>query len=57
MWLARLEYVQGTDEGLKRAMQLANELCNDGYEVEEAKGLLKEIRARKGEGWDGEMVG
>jgi len=57
MWLARLEYVQGTDEGLKRAMQLANELCNDGYEVEEAKGLLKEIRARKGEGWGGEMVG
>jgi anaphase-promoting complex subunit 8 len=55
MWLAKLEYVRGTDHSLKRALQLANELCTDGYEVEEAKSLMKEIRARKGERWSNEV--
>jgi len=55
MWLAKLEYVRGSDESLKRALQLANELCADGYEVEEAKSLMKEIRARKGEKWSNEV--
>ncbi|KAI9827686.1 MAG: hypothetical protein M1819_006886 [Sarea resinae] len=29
-----------------RAMELANELCQDGVEVEEAKALVRELRAR-----------
>jgi anaphase-promoting complex subunit 8 len=55
MWLARLEYVRATDQSMKRALQLANELCSDGYEVEEAKSLMKEIRARMGERWSNEV--
>jgi anaphase-promoting complex subunit 8 len=27
-------------------MELANELCQDGVEVEEAKGLVRDVRAR-----------
>ncbi|KAI9664177.1 MAG: Anaphase-promoting complex subunit 23 [Alyxoria varia] len=40
---------QGADSAgahLRRALQLANELCQDGWEVEEAKSLVREIRAR-----------
>lgn len=51
LWLARLEFVRATPESYKKAMELANELCNDGYEVEEAKGLLKEIRGKMGDQW------
>ena len=43
MWLARWEFARG---GLARAMQLANELCEDGVEVEEAKALIRDLRAR-----------
>lgn len=43
MWLARWEFSRG---GLARAMELANELCQDGWEVEEAKALIRDLRAR-----------
>ena len=43
IWLARWEFGRG---GLKRAMELANELCLDGVEVEEAKALIRDLRAR-----------
>ena len=43
MWLARWELSRNN---LKRANQLANELCEDGIEVEEAKALIRDIRAR-----------
>jgi len=33
-------------ERLLRAMELANELCQDGVEVEEAKALIRDVRAR-----------
>lgn len=45
MWLAKMEFASG-GQGLRRAMELANELCQDGWEVEEAKALIKDIRAR-----------
>ena len=44
LWLAR-HCVRTGD--LERAERLAEELCMDGYEVEEAKGLVREIRGRK----------
>ncbi|KAF2793821.1 cell division cycle protein-like protein 23 [Melanomma pulvis-pyrius CBS 109.77] len=51
LWLARWEYMRGM---YQRAMELANELCQDGVEVEDAKALVRDIRARiereKGEG-------
>ncbi|MCJ1392992.1 Anaphase-promoting complex subunit 23 [Xylographa bjoerkii] len=43
MWLARWEYTHGA---YGRAMELANELCQDGVEVEEAKALIRDVRAR-----------
>ena len=43
MWLAKWEYSRGN---LSRAMELANELCQDGWEVEEAKALIRDLRAR-----------
>ena len=43
MWLARWEFSHGN---LARAMELANELCQDGVEVEEAKALIRDLRAR-----------
>ncbi|KAL8790911.1 MAG: hypothetical protein Q9213_000336 [Squamulea squamosa] len=43
MWLARWAYQRGDE---KRAMELANELCEDGFEVEEAKALVRDLRAR-----------
>lgn len=46
LWLARLEYVKGEKRHLERALQLANDLLTDGYEVEEAKALAHEIQAR-----------
>ena len=52
MWLARWEYTHGA---YSRAMELANELCQDGVEVEEAKALIRDVRARiEGEGAAGE---
>lgn len=46
MWLAKLEFARGTIPALRRAMTLANELCTDGWEVEEAKALVRDIRAQ-----------
>ncbi|KAI9707784.1 MAG: Anaphase-promoting complex subunit 23 [Candelina mexicana] len=43
MWLARWELGHG---GFKRALELATELCQDGVEVEEAKALVRDVRAR-----------
>lgn len=43
MWLARWAFSKGD---LRRAMELANELCYDGVEVEEAKALIRDLRAR-----------
>ena len=43
MWLARWALARGD---LQRAMALANELCMDGVEVEEAKALIRDARAR-----------
>ena len=43
IWLARWSFSRGD---LKRAMDLANELCQDGVEVEEAKALIRDLRAR-----------
>lgn len=43
MWLARWEFSQGDQA---RAMELATELAQDGVEVEEAKALVRDIRAR-----------
>jgi anaphase-promoting complex subunit 8 len=43
MWLAR--YAMGTGD-LETAMRYATELCQDGVEVEEAKALVRDIRAR-----------
>jgi len=46
LWLAKIELAIGTGESLKRALELANELCQDGYEVEEAKALVRAARAQ-----------
>jgi len=46
LWLAR--YAMSKYEW-RTCMQLATELCQDGYEVEEAKGLIKDVRSRLGE--------
>ncbi|KAI9828463.1 MAG: Anaphase-promoting complex subunit 23 [Thelocarpon impressellum] len=46
MWLAKYMFSRGGPEGLARAMKLANELCQDGVEVEEAKALVRDLRAR-----------
>lgn len=43
LWLARWSYTCGD---WQRCMDLANELCQDGVEVEEAKSLVKDVRAR-----------
>lgn len=43
LWLARWCHRNGE---LSRAMELANELCQDGVEVEEAKGLVRDIRSQ-----------
>lgn len=43
LWLAKYSYSCGQ---WQRTMELANELCQDGVEVEEAKSLVKDVRAR-----------
>lgn len=43
MWLAKHEFRRGN---YSRAMDLANELCHDGVDVEEAKALVRDLRAR-----------
>lgn len=43
MWLARYMMRSGDFD---TAMKLATELCQDGVEVEEAKALIREVRAR-----------
>lgn len=43
LWLARWSYQCGE---WQRTMELANELCQDGVEVEDAKSLVKDVRAR-----------
>ena len=43
MWLARWESARGH---LAKSMELANELCQDGAEVEEAKALIRDLSAR-----------
>lgn len=44
LWLARWSLRHGD---LERADQLAAELCQDGVEVEEAKALMRDVRARR----------
>ena len=43
MWLARWEFGNGN---WTRAGELANELCQGGPEIEEAKALVRDLRAR-----------
>ncbi|MGG6496192.1 UNVERIFIED_CONTAM: hypothetical protein NY603_25070, partial [Bacteroidetes bacterium 56_B9] len=43
LWLARWSHTSGD---WQRTMDLANELCQDGIEVEEAKSLIKDVRAQ-----------
>lgn len=44
LWLAQYALRNGD---LDRADQLAGELCQDGMEVEEAKALMRDVRARR----------
>lgn len=44
LWLARYAF---KSMDLERAERLAEELCMDGFEVEEAKSLAREVRGRK----------
>jgi anaphase-promoting complex subunit 8 len=44
MWLARWEFGRSN---WARANELANELCQDGWEVEDSKALQRDIRARE----------
>ncbi|KAJ5795273.1 Cdc23 [Penicillium paradoxum] len=44
LWLAQYASRSGD---LDRADQLASELCQDGIEVEEAKALMRDVRARR----------
>ena len=53
LWLARWAWRRGD---LDRAEKLAEELCIDGYEVEEAKGLVREVRGRR-EAGAGTVIG
>lgn len=43
MWLARWEFV---NQRWGRAKELADELCQDGMEIEEAKAIVRDVRAR-----------
>ncbi|OBT63504.1 hypothetical protein VE03_08101 [Pseudogymnoascus sp. 23342-1-I1] len=52
MWLARWAMGEGEWEV---ALRYATELCQDGVEVEEAKALVREIRARGEAGEEGGM--
>ncbi|KAL9093638.1 MAG: hypothetical protein Q9159_000167 [Coniocarpon cinnabarinum] len=44
--LCKLEMERGGKQALGRALELANELCQDGWEVEDAKALMRDIRGR-----------
>ncbi|KAJ5222090.1 Cdc23 [Penicillium citrinum] len=44
LWLAQYAL---RNEDLDRADQLASELCQDGMEVEEAKAIMRDVRARR----------
>lgn len=44
LWLARYEFGRGM---YQRASELANELCQDNFEVEDAKALIRDVRARQ----------
>ena len=44
LWLARFAF---KNNDLDRAERLAEELCMDGFEVEEAKGLVREVRGKR----------
>lgn len=44
LWLARYSF---KNDDLDRAERLAEELCMDGFEVEEAKGLIREVRGKR----------
>ena len=46
--LCKLEMEKGGKTSLTRALDLANELCQDGWEVEDAKALMRDIRGRLG---------
>ncbi|KAF1986578.1 TPR-like protein [Aulographum hederae CBS 113979] len=43
MWLARWSFSKGD---YQRSAELANELCQDGVDVEDAKALVRDVRAR-----------
>lgn len=43
LWLAKWEFER---QNYQRAMELANELCQDGVEVEDAKALVRDVRSR-----------
>ena len=45
LWLARYCFSKAE---WQRATELSNELCQDGVEVEEAKALIRDVRARLG---------
>lgn len=45
LWLARYCFAKSE---WQRATELANELCQDGVEVEEAKALIRDVRGRIG---------
>lgn len=47
LWLARWSIKNGD---LDKSERLAEELCMDGYEVEEAKSLVREVRGMRGNG-------
>lgn len=47
LWLARFAF---KNNDLNRAERLAEELCMDGFEVEEAKGLVREVRGKRESG-------
>ncbi|KAK4888430.1 Anaphase-promoting complex subunit 8 [Elasticomyces elasticus] len=54
LWLARFCYARGE---WARALELGNELCQDGWEVEEAKGLVGDVRGRMSLAEEGEGEG
>ena len=47
LWLARHAF---KSSDLDRAERLAEELCMDGFEVEEAKGLIREVQGKRESG-------
>ena len=46
LWLVRLEMEDGSLPALRRAEAMANTLCEDEYQVEEAKSMWRSVRAR-----------